>query len=219
MKKNIPNLITSLNLASGAVGIYFVLALAELNAIYFVLAGALFDLLDGLVARLLKVSSELGKQLDSLADMVTFGLLPSFYILMVLKEQSPLYWIAVLISIFSAIRLARFNIDETQSDSFRGLPTPANAIMLTSLVFVPFQLSANAIIGITILSCLLLVSNLRLIALKFTSFGWTGNEFRWGLIVGIVLLTFVFKWTVVPLLIPFYLLVSLVSVVKKTEVS
>ena len=219
MKKSIPNFITCLNLTAGTVGIYFTLIEGEPKAIYFVLIGAFFDFLDGLVARLLQVSSELGKQLDSLADLITFGLLPSFYILVLLKEQSPLFWIAVLIAIFSAIRLGRFNIDETQRDSFLGLPTPANAIMLTSIAFVPFQLSANAIIGITLLSCLLLVSNIRMIALKFAHYGWKGNEFRWVLLGSIVVLTIVFKWTVVPLLTPFYVVVSLLSSVKKSETS
>ena len=219
MKKSIPNFITCLNLTAGTIGIYYTLVEGEPRAIYFVLIGAFFDFLDGLVARLLQVSSELGKQLDSLADLITFGLLPSFYILVLLRAQSPLFWIAVLIAIFSAIRLGRFNIDETQKDSFLGLPTPANAIMLTSIAFVPFQLSANAIIGITLLSCLLLVSNIRLIALKFANFGWKGNEFRWVFLGSIVVLTIVFKWTVVPLLVPFYVVVSLLSSVKKTETS
>ena len=218
MKKHLPNFITCLNLSSGCVGIYYTLVIGEPQAIYFVLIGGFFDLIDGLVARLLKVSSEIGKQLDSLADLITFGLLPSFYILGLLKEQDvPFYWLAILVTVFSAIRLAKFNLDETQTDSFRGLPVPANAIMLTSIVFVPFELGPYTILSIVILSCFLLVSNIRLIALKFSSFQWKGNEFRWLLIGGVVVLGIVLGWTFLPLLIPFYVTISLFSNLKNYQ--
>ena len=216
MKKHLPNFITSLNLATGCVGIYCLLVLGQPKAIYFVLIGAFFDLLDGLVARLLRVSSELGKQLDSLADLITFGLLPSFFLLTLLRDQTPLFWMAILVAVFSAVRLGKFNLDDSQKDSFRGLPTPANAIMLTSMSFVPFELGVSALISITVLSCFLLVSNVRLIALKFTTYSWQGNVFRWLLIIGSVVFVAVFQWTSVPLLIPFYITISLISSLNKS---
>ncbi|MEQ9008328.1 MAG: CDP-diacylglycerol--serine O-phosphatidyltransferase, partial [Ekhidna sp.] len=156
MKKHIPNFLTCLNLVIGCVGIYFTLTGRAPEAFYFVIASGLFDFLDGFAARLLKVKSEIGKQLDSLADLVSFGLLPSFFMLQWLQEISDFFWIALIIAVFSAVRLAVFNVDETQSDNFKGLPTPANAIMLTSLIFVPFELYEYTLISICLFSSLLL---------------------------------------------------------------
>ncbi|MEQ8906615.1 CDP-diacylglycerol--serine O-phosphatidyltransferase [Ekhidna sp.] len=213
MKKHIPNFLTCLNLVIGCVGIYFTLTGRAPEAFYFVIASGLFDFLDGFAARLLKVKSEIGKQLDSLADLVSFGLLPSFFMLQWLQEISDFFWIALIIAVFSAVRLAVFNVDETQSDNFKGLPTPANAIMLTSLIFVPFELYEYTLISICLFSSLLLVSPLRLIALKFSSPGWKGNEARWILIGSIIVLLGVFQWTFVPYLIPLYIMVSVISFV------
>lgn len=212
MKRQIPNLLTCLNLAIGCVGIYFTLTGQTPEAFYFVMAAGLFDFLDGFAARLMKVQSEIGKQLDSLSDLVSFGLLPAFFMLQWLIESgSDYYWIAIIIAVFSALRLAKFNVDETQSDSFQGLPTPANAIMLTSLIFVSFELFEYTLISICIFSSILLVSPVRLIALKFTSAGWKGNEDRWVLIIGIIIFLAVFQWTFVPFLIPYYIVVSVGS--------
>lgn len=213
MKKHIPNFITSLNLAIGCIGIFYVLTESREEAFYFVILAAVFDFLDGLSARLLNVKSEIGKQLDSLADLISFGLLPSFFMLSWMQESTQYYWIAIIIAVFSALRLAKFNIDDTQTDSFVGLPTPANAIMITSLVFLDFDLYWYTLVSICILSAVLLVSPLRLLALKFSVFSWKGNEPRWILIMGIIGLFLVFKWTFLPLLIPFYLVVSIVSYV------
>lgn len=211
MKKHIPNLITSLNLAIGCGGIFYVLTESREVAIYFVILAGILDFLDGFAARLLKVHSEIGKQLDSLADLISFGLLPAFFLLVWMQETTPYYWVAILIVIFSAIRLAKFNIDDSQTDSFVGLPTPANAIMITSLVFLPFELYWYTLISICILSSILLVSPVRLLALKFSSFSWQGNEPRWILIFGALILMIVFQWTFFPFLIPFYLVVSILS--------
>ena len=152
MIKHIPNFFTSLNIAVGCVGIYFTLSGGKIEALYFVLVAAVFDVLDGLLARLLNLKSEFGAQLDSLADLISFGLLPSFYVLSVLENMSAYYWIAILTALFSAYRLAKFNTDDSQTDSFVGLPTPANAIMLTSTFLLPFEVSALLLIGITIIS-------------------------------------------------------------------
>ena len=153
----------------------------------------------------------MGKELDSLADLVSFGVLPSFYLLQLMSEKSEFYLLALLIIVFSALRLARFNLDESQADSFEGLPTPANAIMLTSLVFSGISFSEITLIGICIMSSLLLVSKIRLMAFKFSVFSWKGNEPKWTFIVVTGMLLLVFKWTIIPLLIPFYILVSLIS--------
>ncbi len=212
MRKNIPNFLTCLNLAIGCVGIYYTLTNQTPEAFYFVIAAGLFDFLDGFVARLLKVKSEIGKQLDSLADLVSFGLLPTFFMLQwMIQTSSDFYLFAIVIAIFSAVRLAKFNIDESQTDSFQGLPTPANAIMLTSLIFVPFEFLEITLISICSFSAIMLISPVRLIALKFSSAGWKGNEARWILIIGVITLIAVFQWTFIPFLIPFYIVVSIAS--------
>ena len=209
MKRHIPNLLTSINLAIGTIGIYYVFTQDYKYAFFFVIAAAFFDFFDGFAARILKVKSDFGKELDSLSDLVSFGLLPSFFMLKWLEESSSYFWVALLIVIFSALRLAKFNLDESQSQSFKGLPTPANAIMLTSLVFIGFELNEWILIGISIVSSVLLVSDVRLIALKFSHFRWRGNEGRWIFIGVSFLLFIVLKWTFLPFLIPFYVLVSL----------
>ncbi len=211
MKKHIPNLITSLNLAIGCFGILYVLTESRDEAIYFVILAGIFDFMDGFAARLLKVKSEIGKQLDSLADLISFGLLPSFFLLAWMQESTQYYWVAIIVVVFSALRLAKFNIDDSQTDSFVGLPTPANAIMITSLVFLPFELYWYTLVSICLLSAILLVSPVRLLSLKFSSFSWKGNEPRWVLIFGTLIFVLVFHWTFLPFLIPFYLVVSILS--------
>ena len=218
MIKHLPNTITCINLAIGCVGIYAMLKIeGSPQPFYFVIAAGIFDFLDGLAARIFKVQSEIGKQLDSLADLISFGLLPSFFILQLLEEKSDYFWIAILIPIFSAIRLAIFNIDTSQANSFKGLPTPANAIMLTSLTFFPFELYEYTLLSICLFSSLMLVSPIRLIALKFKGMSWGENKARWLLIIGIGLCLMVLKWTFIPFLIPFYIVMSLISNVAFTK--
>ncbi len=203
MKKHIPNAITCLNLLAGMIGIYFV-TLGHLSwAIYVVVLAAFFDFLDGLVARLLSVHSEIGKQLDSLADMVTFGVLPSFVVFMMLKGiSSSLYtpYVGFLIGIQSALRLAKFNVDTRQRDRFIGLPTPANALFICALPqlaqSLPWAkdvvLSPTGLILITLLFSFLLTAEIPLIALKFKTYSIKENIFRYLVIVfsliGVVLL-------------------------------
>ena len=211
MKKHIPNFLTCLNLALGAIGIYFVFTVNREYAFYFVIAAAIFDFLDGFAARALNVKSAIGKELDSLADLISFGLLPSFFMLTWLEGKSSFFFLAILIAVFSALRLAKFNLDDTQSHSFRGLPTPANAIMLTSLIFLWIEPNETILLAITILSSFLLVSNVRLIALKFEHYKMSGNEWKFVLVVGSIVLIIVFRWTFLPFLIPFYIVISLLS--------
>jgi len=212
IKAYIPNTVTCLNLLAGTIGVYHVLQGGEIAAIYFILIAGLFDFFDGFLARVLKVQSEIGKQLDSLADLVSFGLLPAVYMMQILRE-SDFYLIGASIVIFSALRLAIFNLDDSQTSSFKGLPTPANAIMLTSLAFSPIELYEYTFVVICLVSCVLLLSPIRLLALKFSSLGWKGNEARWILIVGSVGLFIAFKWNFLPILIPFYVVVSIITFV------
>ncbi|MFY0601170.1 MAG: CDP-diacylglycerol--serine O-phosphatidyltransferase [Cyclobacteriaceae bacterium] len=215
MKKHIPNFLTCLNLIVGALGCISIVKGDLWNAIYFVVIAAAFDFLDGFVARILNVKSEIGKQLDSLADMVSFGLLPALYMLGSLNKTSisppVLSYLGILIVAFSAIRLAKFNVDDRQSEQFLGLPTPANAILITSLIFLPFELNKWSLIGITILSCYLLVSELPMLALKFSSFDLKSNLLRYLLILISILLVVFMGMQGIAFVIPTYIIISIVG--------
>lgn len=198
IKKYIPNAITSLNLLAGMMGIYYVLSGKIEYGAYFIFLAAILDFLDGFVARILKVNSEIGKQLDSLADLVTFGVLPSFIIFQWVKEltnDTSLPFLALIIGIFSALRLAKFNVDPRQHDHFIGVPTPANALLISTLPFfvTKFPATENAIANpytllvIAVSMSYLLVAEFPLIALKFKNFKIQPNLFRYFVLtIGIV---------------------------------
>jgi len=217
MKKHIPNFLTCCNLACGCIGVVFALEGRTFPAAYFVWIACGFDFLDGFAARILKVSTPIGKELDSLADMVSFGLLPSVVIYNMMEASGApgyLAYIAFSVAIFSAIRLAIFNLDETQSDSFRGLPTPANALFITALPLltggVALYLQNYWILtAVTILSSYLLVSGIELFALKFKNFSWHGNQIRFTFLILAVLLLAVLKITAIPVIILLYVALSL----------
>lgn len=211
--KNIPNLITLVNLATGAVGCFWIVQQNDYRiAIYFVLIASVFDFLDGFMARILKVQSEIGKQLDSLSDLVSFGMLPAFFMVTWLQNiGSEYYFSGILVAVFSALRLAKFNIDTSQTYGFKGLPTPANAIMLTSLILLPFDFSEWHLLVIIIGASILLVSNLPLLSLKFTAYQWAGNESRWILILMIVLGLGFFQLKFIPIIIPIYVVISIIG--------
>ena len=190
----------------------------------FVFLGIFFDFFDGLLARKLNVQSELGLQLDSLADMVTSGLVPGlvmFYLLELSNINSYLPYLGLLITLASAYRLANFNIDENQSDSFIGLPTPANALLILSLpLIMEFQNNEvmNAIIlnkwfliGITLLSCYLLNANIKLIALKFKNWSFIDNKARYIVILLSIILLVIFQFAAIPLIIASYIIISLLN--------
>lgn len=233
IKKQIPNAITCLNLFSGCVAILYLSNNMLDMAAYCVGVAAIFDFFDGLAARALNVSSEIGKQLDSLADMVSFGLVPGYMmnklIIFALKfnnesieETSPLFYLSYfgfLITIFSAIRLAKFNIDTRQTNSFIGLPTPANSFLIASIALLLFTsqnedlkkviLNTYFLIGLTILSSYLLVAEIPLFALKFKKFAWKGNEIRYLFLI-ISLITFIlFKIIAIPIILLLYIVISL----------
>ena len=237
MKRHIPNFITLLNVFSGCVATVFaVLNQLEFAAI-FVFLGIFFDFFDGLAARLLDVRSELGVQLDSLADMITSGLVPGIVMYQLLNMSQRGGWnldllgtqteVAILpllgfiITMASAYRLAKFNIDENQVSSFIGLPTPANALLILSLPLILLYqnndilnsiiLNQWFLIGLSFLSAFLLNSKIELFSFKFKNFGFKDNAIKYlFLILSLVLLVTV-KFLAIPLIIAFYILGSLIE--------
>jgi CDP-diacylglycerol--serine O-phosphatidyltransferase len=219
LTKHVPNVLTLGNLLCGCVGILLARQFPLYGPAYLVWAACVFDFFDGFSARTLKISSPIGKELDSLADMVSFGILPAITMFTWLENRSGesyIPYVAFLVAIFSALRLAKFNIDENQQEAFIGLPTPANALFITGLVFLepPFSIalsSQTSLVAITIVFSLLLVSPLKLFALKFKNFTWTDNKLRFTFI-GLAVLLLVWKHAEgVPLIIIGYILISLLE--------
>ena len=215
--KHLPNLLTLGNLLCGCIGILFATQFPLYAPAYFVWAACVFDFFDGFTARALKTASPIGKELDSLADMVSFGILPAITMYTWLRSISPegnTAYCAFLIAIFSALRLAKFNVDESQRDSFIGLPTPANALFITGLAFLnpPINIITSTEIGlvsITIMSSLLLVIPINLFALKFKNFSWVDNKLRFTFIGIAVLLVGWKQAESITLIILLYILLSL----------
>ena len=219
LKAQFPNFITLLNLLSGVLGILWVLEGQLLYGAYFVILSAGFDFLDGFAARLLKVQSDMGKELDSLADVVSFGVLPGILLYSLTKTQTDsqvLPYLTLIVPMLSAYRLAKFNLDTRQSDRFIGLPTPANALLLSTLPHLvahwpelaPWVTSPIALVVIAWVASILLVSELPLIALKFKNSSFADNTYRYTLLC---LGAFCFAWLQlagIPLIIIAYLLLS-----------
>lgn len=227
-------MLTLLNLLCGCLAIISTFHKSfELTAILLMMA-AVFDFFDGFAARLLGVHSELGKQLDSLADMVTFGVVPGFvmYQLIIyaigsgaayLGPDEPVWYLAyagMLIPLFSAYRLAKFNIDTRQSDQFIGLPTPANALLISflPLLMIPegnaiaeILLKPYVLITLCAIQSYLMVAELPMIALKFKSFGWKGNEWRYLLLLLSAVVVLLIKQKAVPFIIILYVVLSLIQ--------
>jgi len=216
VSRHIPNALTCGNLLCGCLGIVGLFQQWPVATAYFVWAAIFFDFLDGFAARALKVSSPIGKELDSLADMVSFGVLPAMLMFFLLKDVTVQQWVpfaAFSLTVFSAVRLARFNVDERQSHGFIGLPTPANAMLITGLPFVQglihFDWNVVVLLGITALFSWLMVSPIPLLALKFKHLGWKENELRFTLLIVTVLLLAFLGPAANVLLIIMYLLLSL----------
>lgn len=198
MKRILPDTFTCLNLVSGCIAVRFALMGDARMALMWIIVGAIFDFFDGFVARLLKVSSPIGVELDSLADCVTFGVAPASLVFSqlsvmcssalpnILSEIVP--YAGYLIAAFSALRLAKFNLDERQHTSFIGLPTPANALFWSSMLvclggrleIMPYGLVV--LLALVVLSSWLLIAEIPMFALKFKHYRLRGNEFRYGLI-------------------------------------
>jgi CDP-diacylglycerol--serine O-phosphatidyltransferase len=220
----LPNAITCLNLLAGCLAIERTFQADFTGAFLLVALAAVFDFLDGFCARLLKSYSEVGKQLDSLADMVSFGAAPAFALFNLLRGRfdGPEIYSVFIVAAFSALRLAKFNLDTRQSDGFIGLPTPANTLLIVSLIFLtgggpagekgPLLFLLDTpwwLIGLSIGLSLLLVSEVPMFSLKFKSFGWKGNEIRYLFLLFAAALLLVFKLGAVPMIVGGYILFSL----------
>ena len=219
----IPNLLTLSNLLCGAFAAVAVLEYRNLSlALMLIVAAAVFDFFDGFVARLLHSSSPIGAELDSLADNISFGLVPAAVAYVVFDEAELPMWftpwmryvgiaLCFSISAFSALRLAKFNIDDTQHTEFEGLPTPANSLFFLALgwIWEHGTLTWGAYLPVLALAMgLMLVSPVRMFALKFKGFGWKGNEIRYGFILFSVLLLFFRQVYAIPVIILLYIIVS-----------
>lgn len=220
--KHIPNFITSLNLLGGCAGILYAFTDRLEYSVYCIWLAMAFDFLDGFAARILKVSSPIGKELDSLADMVTFGVLPSFILFqLIAPESGSLAYIAFLTAIFSALRLAKFNVSDDQGDEFIGVPTPANALFISSLIFVlkdyPSVGNLVPLLCISIVSSIWLVVPVKLLALKFKNTDLKENIFRYIFLLSAVALILIFKYISIPLIILLYLVLSIVKNIVQTN--
>ena len=225
IKKYIPNFLTCCNLICGCLGVVYCLEERSIPAAYFVWIAALFDFFDGFAARLLKVHSTIGKELDSLADVVSFGVLPSLVMYKLIASSSSIPWLpyaAFMIAAFSALRLAIFNIDETQRDSFKGLNTPANTLFITSLPLLSGSIASWLhqdwlLVLITFVFSLLMVSPIKFFAFKFKNFTWADNQSRFSFIGLSTVLLIIFQVEAIPLIILLYILTSLISGGLKLE--
>lgn len=266
----IPNLITLANLGCGCIAIVFAFQGNLIWSAYLVGIAAVLDFLDGFAARALKQFSPIGKDLDSLADMVTFGVVPGVVMYKLLElaffyqhlkstsfdlnefgtianpanfVASPWIYIGFLITLFSALRLAKFNNDSRQSDSFIGLPTPANSIFICSLplilgsdvscemnssgamklmaldhnLFANLSLSPWFLLSITVIFSLLLISEIPLFSLKIKSFGWKGNELRYSFLAASIVMLVLLKFVALPLIIVLYVLLSTINNLVKPK--
>lgn len=251
MKKYIPNGLTLLNLFSGCIAVIFVVNNNFVSASFFVFLGIFFDFFDGFAARKLNVQSELGVQLDSLADMITSGLVPGLVMYKLIEltidipdfsniannwndsvdfyettivngfETPILPLLGLSITLASAYRLAKFNIDEDQQTYFKGLPTPANTLLIISLpLILEFQnndaintiiLNKWFLISVTLLSCWLLNSSIKLFALKFKNYSFIGNATRYIFIILCLVLLIVLKFAAIPVIILLYIIMSVLD--------
>ena len=226
MKKHIPNTITCCNLISGCTATYYAFLGDYYTALLFIVIGAVFDFFDGMSARLLHVSSEIGKELDSLADDITFGFAPSAIVFSFLNSfhiHLPFVpFLAFLIAAFSALRLAKFNLDERQALGFIGLPTPANALFWGALIanlnfhrwLEPYMIPNFWLYVILVLipiSCYLLVSEIPMFALKFKTWGWKGNEVKYIFLLTCIPLLLLLGTLGIAAIIAWYVVLSVIT--------
>lgn len=237
LKNHIPNFVTSLNLFSGCIGVAAIFSGHTGAAVILMGAAAVFDFADGLVARALHVKSAIGKELDSLADVVSFGLLPGAMMYQMMLNcinlpgqefgwMNPYPYLAFLITVFSALRLAKFNIDTRQSDSFIGLPTPANALFIASLPMILLQIEQSGqnlititsllgnyffLSGLTVVMSYLLVAEIPLFALKFKNLRWEDNKSQFTFVGFSILLLILLKFIAIPAIIVLFILMSVIK--------
>lgn len=214
--KQLPNIITSMNLFSGAVGIWFAFNGNYEGVALAIFLSAIFDFLDGMTARLLHAYSDIGKELDSLADIVSFGVVPGAVAFSMLNVDGfHLYnFLAFLIPVFSGLRLAKFNVDERQTSSFIGLPTPANAIFWIGLALAySTWLSAHpyVLLAIVFIFSYLLVAEIPMFSLKFKNLTWKDNKLRFIFLAGCLILIIIYLKDAIATLIIWYLILSIVQ--------
>ncbi len=218
--KHLPNAMTCGNLLCGCIGLVMALRGHLELASWLIGLAAVLDFGDGFVARMVNVSGPFGKELDSLADVVTFGVLPAAIVFQLawFQELGNLSYGAFLIAVLSALRLANFNIDTRQSESFIGLPVPANALLIAAFPLMGrYQPQFDGIwqndigLGMMVGFSLMLVSDVPLFALKFKSFGWTENQTKFLFLIASALLLLFLQYAGIPLVILLYILVSLIT--------
>jgi len=230
IRSNIPNLITLLNLACGSVAVIEVFAGEVVLAAWLIIIAAVFDFLDGFAARLLHSKSSIGAQLDSLADVVSFGLAPAIIMYQLLtesilqeaaifKEIPFLPYISILMVMAGAYRLARFNTDPGQTDEFKGLPIPANGLFVAALPLMMHYPSVSGLItdgvkvnyilvSLVLFLSFLMVSRIRMISLKFNNLEWKDNAYRYILIIPIPVLFIFFGFAAIPMTVLYYIILS-----------
>jgi len=250
-KKYIPNLFTLMNLLSGTIAVLLATTDRLVEAAFFVFLGIFFDFFDGFFARKFNVQGELGKQLDSLADVVTSGVAPGIvmfqlllfaskgaYFMQLSSEQNTwqtlnetyyyfLPFLGLLIPLASAFRLAKFNIDERQTDSFIGLPTPALSLFVMSLPLIvtyssiPFaiELIQNKLflIATTLIGCYLLNAEIPLFSLKFKNYSWASNKVKYIFLIAAIVLLTILQTVAIPLIIIGYVLISVFETVSNKK--
>ncbi len=240
--KQIPNFISGLNLLLGCIGITFVFS-GNLNlASICILISAFLDFFDGFAAKFLNAQSHFGKELDSLADIISFGVLPASIIFFYMNDtfclecQNSTQWLvysAYLIAVFSAVRLAKFNISSNRKNYFSGLPTPANAILIASIpLVIEYGVKSHVLFGyvffvannfialmvFTILSSALLVMPLKMLSLKFESFELKNNRARYLLILFAIFALLIYNIMAIPMIIIFYILLSIIIMIFKIKI-
>lgn len=240
-KQHIPNFLTCCNLICGCFSLFLSFEQQFLDAFIFILVAGVFDFFDGMVARLLKVSSPIGKELDSMADMVTFGVAPVVFLIMYLfslsGDTSVLHFLQsniwllgfALTPALSAIRLAKFNLDTKQDDGFIGLNTPTNTFLLLSLPFIAkhYELtyfhSIIFILSISVISALLLNAKIPMINLKFKNLSFQSNKWRYILIITsviVIIFSLIIKFIFIcfPIIILLYLILSIIENRQKNDI-
>lgn len=232
MKKHIPNILTLVNLALGFISILFIFNGEIIIAVWILIAALLFDFSDGMAARLLNAYSDLGKQLDSLADVVSFGVAPGLIMYSLIRDASGMEfigqgisYIAVIIPVLSGLRLGIFNIDTEQSESFRGLPTPANAFFIFSLVIAAHYSDSKLIQSLvssreillffTLCFSILMVTRIPMISLKVKHIRFKGNELRLLFLASSLLLFVLAGVASLPLIIIIYIVVSVANAITR----
>lgn len=226
-KKEIPNILTLGNLLAGCFGLYFVMQSKLEYAAYMIFISLVCDFLDGFLARILNAYSEIGKELDSLADMVSFGILPSFILLNLVELScgnqctTGLFgfykpFLVFSLALMSAYRLAKFNVDSRQTDQFIGIPTPANGLFIASLPLIlhyqpeysSYIMNFKGILVYSILMSYLLVSELPLMAFKFKTWDWKSNQIKFIFLIYCIAALVMFKFAAFPIMVTSYILLS-----------